>query len=292
MRDVISLQYIGKSYPSFALKDVSLTIPKGYITGIVGPNGSGKTTLLKIIMGTTHPDVGHVEVFGKTYEHHECDIKSQVGFVYDEPGLYLDMNVKTLGAMMRGFYEKWDDEVFRRYIDWFQLPSRKKVKKLSRGMKMKLGLAIALSHQADLILLDEPTAGLDPVIRREVLQEFSDIMQDEQKTILLSTHITTDLDRIADYITYMRDGDVLFNRAKEEIFETCLLVKGYSQSGDVLKHYNVIGHRETAFGREALIETESLQEREYLLEQADLFVDKPNLEDIIYYYHSDRRVGC
>src|SRR5699024_2845299 len=163
MEHTVSMKNVSKRYDEFALTNVSLAIPKGYIMGLIGPNGAGKTTLIKLMMNLIHPDRGEIEVFAKQYAGNERDIKSRIGFVYDESGLYGDESVKRMKSMIAPFYDSWNQDQYEKYIDWFQLPQRKKIKKLSKGMRMKFSLAIALSHDAEFIVLDEPTSGLDPV---------------------------------------------------------------------------------------------------------------------------------
>lgn len=273
---------VSKLYDGFSLTNVSLDIPRGYIMGLIGPNGAGKTTLIKLMMNLIHPSSGDIEVFGKSYKGHEKEIKSKIGFVYDEPGFYQDETIKRMKSIIAPFYSSWDEDQFQKYMDVFQLPERKKIKKLSKGMKMKFSLALALSHDADFIVLDEPTSGLDPVFRRELLEIFGDIIQDENKTILLSSHITTDLDRIADFITYINDGEIVFSRPKDDIFETYAVVKGPNSIMDEVLMKHLIGTRQTVVGFEAL--TDDVSKVEKLVDSSQLVIETPNLEDILYYY--------
>lgn len=283
MDHVVSLNNVSKLYDGFSLSNVMLDIPRGYIMGLIGPNGAGKTTLIKLMMNLIHPSSGDIEVFGMPYKGHEKEIKSKIGFVYDEPGFYQDETVTRMKNMIAPFYESWNEEQFQKYMNEFQLPERKKIKKLSKGMKMKFSLALALSHDAELIVLDEPTSGLDPVFRRELMEIFADIIQDENKTILLSSHITTDLDRIADFITYIDDGEIVFSRPKDDIFETYAIVKGpNSVMNEELMKY-LIGTRQTVIGFEALThETFKVEER---AGHDQLVIETPNLEDLLYYYN-------
>lgn len=286
MANIVSMSNVSKLYDGFSLSNVSFQIPKGYIMGLIGPNGAGKTTLIKLMMNLAHPSSGDIDVFGNPYHGHEKEIKSRIGFVYDEPGLYQDETIKRMKSMIAPFYASWDETQFQTYMDYFQLPQRKKIKKLSKGMKMKFSLALALSHDADFIVLDEPTAGLDPVFRRELLEIFADIMQDENKTILLSSHITTDLDRIADFITYIDNGQIVFSRPKDDIFETYGVVKGPNSMMDESFRKCLIGTRQTAVGFEAL--TDQVSDVEALAGDGGLVIEPASLEDILYYHSKER----
>jgi len=204
-------------------------LPYGYIMGLIGPNGAGKTTTIKLIMNLLRRDDGEIRIFGKDNLEYEMEIKSRIGFVYDTPTFYEHLNLKQMKNIIAPFYKNWDEVLFQRYIKEFELPLKRKVKALSRGMLMKFALPIALSHHAELIIMDEPTSGLDPVFRRELLDILSALIQDEKKSILFSTHVTSDLERIADYITFINRGKVVFSRTRDEIFEKYGVVKGGKQ---------------------------------------------------------------
>lgn len=179
--------------------------------GFIGPNGAGKTTTIKLIMNLLKKDGGKINVFGKDNVKYEKEIKNNIGFVYDENHFYSELSINEMKNIIAQYYKKWDDDAFNKYIKKFDLPSKRKIAKLSKGMKMKFSLAIALSHDADFIIMDEPTSGLDPVIRSEILDILSYILQDENKGILFSTHITSDLDKIADYVTLINNGEIIFS---------------------------------------------------------------------------------
>ncbi|HEX7064396.1 MAG TPA: ABC transporter ATP-binding protein [Bacillales bacterium] len=281
MEQTVSMQNVSKHYDGFSLKDVSLTIPRGYITGLVGPNGSGKTTLIKLIMNLIHADSGAIRVFGKSYTGNEREIKANIGFVYDEPGFYQDETVKGMKDIVAPFYDTWDERQFEQYRERFQLPLRKKIKKLSKGMKMKFSLALALSHNADFIVMDEPTSGLDPIFRRELTELLSDIMQNENKTILFSTHITAELDRIADFITYINNGEIVFSREKDDIIESFALVKGPNAVLKKALKDKLAGFRQTEVGFEGV--TDQMDEVEAQFGD-QLVIEKPSMEDIMFYY--------
>jgi len=268
MENILELNSVTKHYKGFTLDNVSLTIPAGFIAGMIGPNGAGKTTIIKLIMNLIRRDGGKIKVFGDDNLESEEKIKSRIGFVYDEPNFYNDLKLNDLKNVVAPFYKEWSDTKFVELADKFELPLKKRFKKLSHGFKMKFWLAIALSHNADLIILDEPTAGLDPVFRRELLEHLSGIIQDENKSVLFSTHITSDLERIADYIIFIMNGEVVFSTTKDEILEKWGIVK----TGDealVEKNKELFkGIKKSSYGIEAL--TYDINEAEKRLTQVVL----------------------
>jgi ABC-2 type transport system ATP-binding protein len=215
-----------KTYTGFALRDVSFTLPRGYIMGLIGPNGAGKTTVIKLIMNLVSRQAGEVKVYGLDNRRDEVAVKSRIGFVYDVPPLFADTTLERHRRAIAPFYPTWSEATFERLAREFELTLAKKVKALSHGMRTKFALVLALSHDADLLVFDEPTSGLDPVFRRELLQRLGALLQDEGKSILFSTHITSDLERVADYITFIRDGAIVFSRTKDDLRENWGVVKG------------------------------------------------------------------
>ncbi len=226
MEQALEVEGIGKHYRGFSLEGVSFSLPRGYIMGLIGPNGAGKTTLIKLVLNLVCRQSGAIRVFGLDNLAHEAEIKARVGFVPDEPNFYADVTLQDLAAATAIMYRRWDSEAFKRLVSEFQLPMQKKFKTLSHGTKTKFALALALSHGAELVILDEPTAGLDPVFRRELLDRLSGMLQDERVSILFSTHITNDLERSADFITFLRAGRVVFSKPKDEIMDTWAVVRG------------------------------------------------------------------
>ncbi|MFO8068703.1 MAG: ABC transporter ATP-binding protein [Alkalibacterium sp.] len=231
--DAIVLKDVDKRFEEFSLNGLSFNVKKGYITGLIGPNGSGKTTTIRLIMDLLKADKGSIEIFGEELEGNEEKIKERIGFVYPENSLYSHLSVKQTGRLVSAFYKEWDETLFSYYINLFELPLKTKVSQLSTGMKMKLSLSIALSHHADLILLDEPTSGLDPIVRSEMLDILYEIIQDEEKTVLFSTHIITDLEKVADYIVFLNKGQLVYSQSKEAMMDQFKLVKGPSGLLDI-----------------------------------------------------------
>jgi ABC-2 type transport system ATP-binding protein len=214
---VLEINNLRKEYPEFILNDIDWKVPKGYVMGLIGPNGAGKTTTIKLIMNLLGSDGGRVSVFGLDNIQNEKKIKNKIGYVGEEQYFYDHKHAGWTGEFVSHFYDEWDAEKYRLLLEKFELPPKKKIRKFSKGMKVKLSLAIALSHHPDLIMLDEPTSGLDPIIRREVIDFLKTFTADEDKTVILSSHITDDIARIADYITYMIDGRIVMTKSKDEL---------------------------------------------------------------------------
>jgi ABC-2 type transport system ATP-binding protein len=217
MKDVLEIKQLRKEYPEFVLDNIDWNVPKGYVMGLIGPNGAGKTTTIKLIMNLLRSDGGQVKVFGLDNIQNEKRIKNKIGYVGEEQYFYDHKNAVWTGEFVSHFYDEWDGERYQSLLEKFQLPPKKRIRKYSKGMKVKLSLAIALSHNPELILLDEPTSGLDPIIRREVIDFLKSFTEDKDKTVILSSHITDDISRIADYITYMIDGQMVMTKSKDEL---------------------------------------------------------------------------
>ncbi len=215
MENILKISRLRKAYPEFVLEDIDWNVPKGYVTGLIGPNGAGKTTTIKLIMNLIEPDGGDVKVFGLDNIRHEKQIKNKIGYVGEEQYFYENQSARWTGEFVSHFYDRWNMEKFDELLERFEIPPKKKIKKFSKGMKVKLSLAIALSHDPELIMLDEPTSGLDPIVRRDVVDFLKTFTEENDKTVILSSHITDDISRIADYITYMINGRIVMNESKD-----------------------------------------------------------------------------
>jgi len=221
--NAIEVTSLRKSYPKFSL-DASFIVPTGFVTGFIGKNGAGKTTTLKCLLGMTLPDSGDITILGKPVS--DVSVKADLGVLFDQPYYQEDWTAIDVERALKPYYTGWNSETYRSYLDRFSLPEKKKFKDLSRGMKMKLGLSASLAHDAKLLLLDEPTGGLDPVVREEILDIMRDYLLDETRTIFFSTHITSDLEKIADRIIFISDGRIIFDGEKDALTEEYVLVKG------------------------------------------------------------------
>ncbi|GAB2480676.1 ABC transporter ATP-binding protein [Alkalibacterium psychrotolerans] len=279
-RDAIVLKEVSKTFESFSIDKLSFSVKKGYITGLIGPNGSGKTTTIRMIMGLLKSGRGSIKIFGEEMAGNEEKIKERIGFVCPENSYYDHLSVKQTGRLVSAFYRKWDNDLFSHYINLFELPLKSKVSQLSTGMKMKLSLSLALSHHADLILLDEPTSGLDPLVRREVLDILSDIIQDEDKTILFSTHILNDLERVADYIVFLNKGQLVCSQSKEQLQDEFKLIRGPSVLLDAELKSLFIHLKETDMGFQGLSkEHQAFKE----LFGEKVLIEPTSIEDIMVY---------
>jgi ABC-2 type transport system ATP-binding protein len=217
MEHILEIKKLRKAYPEFVLEDIDWNVPKGYVTGLIGPNGAGKTTTIKLIMNLLEPDGGDVKVFGLNNIQHEKQIKNKIGYVGEAQYFYESQSARWTGEFVSHFYDKWDKERYRGLLEQFEIPPAKRIRKFSKGMKVKLSLAIALSHDPELIMLDEPTSGLDPIVRREVVDFLKAFTKKNDKTVILSSHITDDISRIADYITYMINGRIVMTESKDAL---------------------------------------------------------------------------
>ncbi|MCI1591878.1 ABC transporter ATP-binding protein [Heyndrickxia oleronia] len=280
MENVIEIQNVHKSFEGFQLKDLTLTVKKGYVTGFIGGNGVGKSTTIKLIMNLLQPDSGTISVFGLNYKEYEKEIKQRIGFVYDENVFYEHLTLAEMKEIVKRSYVNWDDQIFNDYVKTFNLPLTKKIKSFSKGMMMKASLSIALSHHAELIIMDEPTSGLDPIFRRELLDILHQLMQDGNKTIFFSTHITTDLDTIADYITFIHQGEHIFTKELYQIEEEYAIVKGGLDLLDQETEKEFISIRKSNYGFEALTANKARTEEIF---GEMVLIEKPTLEDIMYY---------
>jgi len=280
MSNILEVSGISKDYGDFRLEDASFSLPKGYIMGLIGPNGAGKTTIIKMIMNLVMKQNGAIKIFNKDHQKFEVEIKKRIGFVYDTPNYYEHLNLKQFKNTIAPFYENWNESTFIDIVHRFNLPLNKKLKKFSKGMAMKSSIAIALSHNADFIIMDEPTSGLDPVVRRELLDFLRELMQDENKSILFSSHITTDIEQVADFITYVHDGKIIFSKTKDDVFEQYAIVKGGNDllNDEIRKSF--VGIRVGEFGFEGLTKDRGFTENIF---GKNVVYDKASLEDIMFY---------
>jgi ABC-2 type transport system ATP-binding protein len=286
--DALVIRGLRKAYKGFTLDGVSFSVPRGHIMGLIGPNGAGKTTIVKLIMNLVPRDEGEITVFGLDNRRDEAAIKARIGFVYDTPCFHADMTLATYRRAVAPFYATWDEAAFERLVSEFELPLTRRFKALSQGMQTTFALVIALSHGADLLILDEPTTGLDPVFRRELLQRLSAFLQDERRSILFSTHITTDLEKIADYVTFIRDGRIAFSLPKDRLLEDWGIVKGDDRAVAAIANGARQGVRRGAYGVEVL--TSDVHEARRRL-GPDVVIDRPSLDDIMVLMTEGRRAA-
>lgn len=273
----LDVRNINKKYPNFQLKNVSFQLEKGYIMGFIGANGAGKTTTIKSIMNMIQTDGGEVRVLGKSMAEHEIELKQEIGCAFGGVDFYNRNKIKTLTDVIKRFYKNWDEEAYSGYLRRFKLDENKKVAELSTGMKVKYSLALALSHGAKLLILDEPTSGLDPVARDDLLDLFHELVASGEISILFSTHITSDLEKCADYITFIADGQIIQSAEKEEFKESYLLLNGSESELSRVKE-RMISYKVNSFGFTGLIRSQDYDP------SSGIRAAIPSLEEIMIYF--------
>ncbi len=253
MNNAIEISGLRKQYRNFLLDNISFSVPAGFVCGFIGENGAGKTTTLKLILGMAMKDGGSIRLFGRPAD--EVSLKEDISVLFDQPYYQEEWTPADIEKAMRPFYKKWSSTAFCQYLERFSLDRKQKYKTMSRGMKIKLGMAVTLAHDSKLLLLDEPTSGLDPVGRDEILGIFRDYMVEENRTIFFSTHITSDLEKIADYITYIKAGKLIYSGLKDELTDRYCLVRGGTGDLPQTKRKQILGLREYPGGFDGMIET-------------------------------------
>ena len=279
MTNCIEIKGLCKSYGDFALRNVDLVVPGGSIMGLIGENGAGKTTTIKCLLGMTRPDGGAVTVLGRDMAAHGAEIRQDIGVVLDECFYHDTLRPKDLSPILAPIYRGWDRELYRDCLARYGLPENKLIKEFSRGMKMKLSLAAALAHRPRLLVLDEATAGLDPVVREEILEEFLSFICDEEHAILMSSHITGDLEKAADYITYLHRGQVALTGSKDDIRDCYGRVACTAAQLEQLGPGDLLRVRRGAFGCEGLTANRAEFQRKY----PQLLAEPLSLEDIMVF---------
>lgn len=274
MEDVIEIKDLQKKYDKFQLKNTSLAIPKGSIVGLVGQNGAGKTTLIKEILEIIKKDNGKIKIFGSD------DIKTakeKIGVVLDQAFFPEILKVDNIKSIMNSIYSNWDNDLFDMYLKKFNLKDNKAIKELSTGMRKKLEIACALSHKPELLILDEPTSGLDPIVRNEMLDIFLDFVKDENNTILISSHITSDLETIADYIIFIDNGEIVFNKSIEEIKEKYAIIKCSKDDFDKIDSKDIVNYKKNKYDYHVLVNNKKEAKKKY----PDFITDSANIDSIM-----------
>ena len=278
--NAIEIKGITKKYDGFTLDNVSFEVPKGSIMGFIGQNGAGKSTTIRSLLNIIPVDGGEINLLGLDHIKDEKEIKERIAVVFDELPFHDVFNAKDMSRIFEGIYPKWNRNTYVRYLDRFQLPMKKKIGDFSKGMKMKLQIACALSHEAELIVMDEPTSGLDPVVRDEILRIFMEYLEDGERSILMSSHITSDLEKIADSVTFIDKGKILLSGYKDEILETHGVIKCSKEQLAEIDSADIVSARINAFGAEVMVSDREAAGYKY----SGLMLDPTTLEEIMLYY--------
>lgn len=281
METVLEMKNLCKTYGDFHLNNVNITLEKGTLTGFIGPNGAGKTTTIKSILNMIKPDEGKITILGLDSVANDLEIKSKLGIVLDDGHFYEDLSLGKMKNLIAPLYPTWDDKEYHSYMKKFELTESKKIKDLSRGMRMKYSLVLALSHNAELFILDEPTSGLDPQVRSELIEILQDLVTENGKTILMSTHITSDLENIADYLYFIMAGNIILQGQKDELKEQHAIVRGNVTALSPDSEQYFIGINKTAYGFVGLTNHKTVLRT--ILPQTTVY-EMPTIEDIMLYY--------
>lgn len=279
MENILELQQVSKKYPSsgFKLENITFSLPYGTIMGFVGENGAGKTTTIGCILNTIAEYNGTVKLFGKKMLDTDTDIREKIGVVYDGDNFPAYLNANQLANVMAGFYKQWDNDLFQKYLREFRLSGKQKIKHYSKGMTMKLAIAVALSHHPQLLILDEATSGLDPVMRDEMLDVFLDFVQKEDHSILLSSHITSDLEKIADYITFIHNGKLIMTVTKDDLLYNYAVMRCTENQFATIDHDDIISYRKRDYQIDVLLANSKAAQKKY----KDTVIDHVSVDEIM-----------
>lgn len=281
--DKIALEVsdLSKKWSDFTLNDINISLPAGYIMGLIGRNGSGKTTLINCILGGIKKSRGRIRINSADYR--KVSAKNDIGFVLEDGPFFMDKTLTENAYLFGRFYSDWSDASFRNYLSVFELGDYMRYEDLSKGMKTKFQLAFALSHKPKLLIMDEPTGGLDPVFRRDLLNILQDFVCDSNTAILFSTHVTADLDKVADFVTMLDEGKQVFTMTKEELMDNYPIIRGSIEDLPLLKEGHPMRVRKTSGGFETILEDSSMLKNNSSL-QKRLALSRPNLEEIMYFF--------
>ena len=280
INNVIELKNVVKDYGDFKLDHISFAVPEGSVCGFIGQNGAGKTTTINLILDIINRDEGEISLFGKPVDKDHAYVREDVGVVFDEMGFHEFMTAKDINIMMKNIYKNWDEVAFFDYLKRFSLPSKKQCCAFSRGMRMKLQIAAAMSHKAKLLIMDEPTSGLDPIVRNEMIGIFRDFVVEEDHTILLSSHITGDLEKIADEVVFIDGGKIVFSGNKDEILEKQGILKCKKEEASKVSEALIVGVEKEAYSTSILVNDRQAAAKLY----PDMVIEEAALEDIMIYY--------
>lgn len=278
--NIIEVKGLTKNYSDFKLNNISFNVKYGTIMGLIGQNGAGKSTTINSILGYTQKDAGEILVFNQELNDKNIELKNDIGVVFEDINFHETLTPNKISKIMLKTYKNWDTAKFENYLNRFQIPPSKEIKNFSRGMKMKLSISIALSHNPKLLILDESTSGLDPIVRDEILDIFLEFIQDEEHSILVSSHITSDLEKIADYITFIHDGEVIFSENKDELLYNYGIIKCSKNEFNSIDPKDYIAYYECKYQYDILISNSKNFKKKY----KNLEIDKASIDEIMLIY--------
>jgi ABC-2 type transport system ATP-binding protein len=279
MTDILMLNKVSKRYETseFAIKDISFSLPEGSILGFIGENGAGKSTTINCILNTIKKDSGTIKLFGKEMSDVDTDIREDIGVVYDGDNFPEYLTAAQLESILGKIYKNWNPLLYKEYIERFSLPENQKIKTYSRGMSMKLAIAVALSHKPKLLLLDEATSGLDPIIRDDILDVLLEFVKEENHSILMSSHITSDLEKIADYIVFIHQGQIILNKTKDELIYDYGVIRCSEKDFENITPEDVITYRKRDYQIDVLVSNRKAMSKNY----DNLIIDNTSLDEIM-----------
>lgn len=280
MKNVIELKNVSKDYGDFKLDNISFEVPEGCVCGFIGQNGAGKTTTIQLILDTIARDSGEITLFGKSIDGDSASLREDIGLVFDEMGFHEFLTAKQINTIMKNVYKNWDEALYFDYLKRFSLPSKKACGSFSRGMRMKLQIATALSHGAKLLIMDEPTSGLDPIVRNEMLQILREYVVKEDHTILLSSHITGDLEKLADEVVFIDGGRIVIKGNKDEILEKHGIIKCKKEELAGIDKELIVSYELSSMGAEILVNDVNTARKLY----PNMVIEQAGLEEIMIYY--------
>ena len=278
--NILEIHNLSKNFKDFSLNGLNLTIPRGVIMGLIGENGAGKSTTINCILNEVEKNSGKIYIFGKDHIDAETEIKDKIGVVFDENHFPEIFTPKEIGKYMSGIYSNWEWSTYNNYLRQFDLPENKNIKDFSKGMKVKLAFSVALSHKAEFLILDEATSGLDPIVRDDILDILIDFVQDESHSVLVSSHITSDLEKIADYITFIHKGRIVFSHLKDDLIDNYGIVSCGSSVFDSLDKSEIVAYRKEEYQYKILVKDRKSAIRKY----PEAIIDPATIEEIMLFY--------
>ena len=278
--NILEIRELSKDYGDFVLDKISFSLPRGVIMGLIGENGAGKSTTINCILNEIQKSSGTIRIFGKDHSTDEIEIKDKLGVVFDENHFPDIFTPEEIGKFMSGIYSAWEWQLYHQFLEKFELPKDKKIKDFSKGMKVKLAFAVALSHNAELLILDEATSGLDPIIRDDVLDMLIDFVQDESHSVLVSSHITSDLEKVADYITFIHKGKLIFTQDKDTLIDNYGLISCGAAVFDTINKSEVIAYRKEDYQFKVLVYNRTKAAKQY----PNAIVSPATIEEIMLFY--------